>query len=72
MNTDKVVTYLKRLIQEAERLDEGSSKIHSILARAREFIRAHIGDESEFYNAVLFLDEKKRGKILDRHSLEDE
>ncbi len=59
MQTNTVINYLKRLVLEAQNLEDGSSKIHGVLARAREFIRAHIGDDSEFYNALLFMDEKK-------------
>lgn len=59
MNTEKVLVYLKRLIDEAEKIQDGSPRFHSVLARAKEFIRAHIGDDSEFYTALIFLDDKQ-------------
>lgn len=58
IKTDKVLSYIGKLVKEAEALEDGSPKIHGVLARAKEFIRVHIGDESEFYTSILFLDEK--------------
>ena len=58
LKTDKVLSYIGKLAQEAEHIEDGSPKIHGVLARAKEFIRVHIGDESEFYTSILFLDEK--------------
>ncbi|KAB7688997.1 hypothetical protein GBN24_11965 [Plesiomonas shigelloides] len=62
MQIDKAVKYIRKLIVEAEKIDPGSPKAHSLAARAKEFFRVYIGDESEFYTSLLFLDDKNPDK----------
>jgi len=65
MNTEEVIAYLEKLAVKAEQFENGAPEIHGILARAREFLRVHVGNNSEFYNAAFFLDENKpNGKAL--------
>lgn len=59
METEDVLAYVEKLATQAEKLDNDSPAIHGIAARAREFLRVHVGNESEFYNSILFLDDKK-------------
>jgi hypothetical protein len=65
MNTEEVINYLEKLATKAEQFENGAPEIHGILARAREFLRVHVGNNSEFYNSAFFLDEKNpNGKVL--------
>ncbi|OCH30489.1 hypothetical protein A6E13_04615 [Aliivibrio fischeri] len=58
MKTEKVLSYLRKLRNEAQDLDLDSEHIHSVLARSKEFIRSHINDDCEFYMSLLYLDDK--------------
>jgi len=62
MDTEKAINYVNRLATQAEQIEETSPEIHSIAARAKEFFRVYIGDESEFYTSLMFLDDKKPDK----------
>ncbi|MGD2093250.1 MAG: hypothetical protein PVH61_44225 [Candidatus Aminicenantes bacterium] len=59
MNTEDVLKYIEMLANKAEGLDSDSPEIFGLAARAREFLRVHVGEESEFYNSIFFLDDKK-------------
>jgi len=59
MKTEDILAYAEKLAKRA--LETNGSNEHSLglLASAREFLRAHVGNDNEFYGAILFLDEKK-------------
>ena len=59
MKTEKLLAYIEKLAAKAEKLDEDSPEIHGLATRAKEFLRVHVGDDSEFYNSILFLDDKQ-------------
>jgi hypothetical protein len=59
MTTDEVLEYIEKLASRAEEIDQDSPEIHGLMARAREFLRVHVGESSEFYNSIFFLNEKK-------------
>lgn len=59
MKTEDVLAYIEKLATKAEKLDDDSAEIHGLTTRAKEFLRVHVGDESEFYTSILFLDDKK-------------
>ena len=62
MDTDKAVSYVQKLVDEAEKIAPESPVCHSIAARAKEFFRVYIGDDSEFYTSLMFLDDRRPDK----------
>ena len=65
MKTEEVIDYLEKLASKAEQFEKGAPEIFGILIRAREFLRVHVGNNSEFYSGTLFLDESNlNGKAL--------
>lgn len=65
MNAEEAIDYLEKLAAKAEQYENGAPELHGILARAREFLRVYVGNNSEFYNSAFFLDEKNpNGKAL--------
>ncbi len=65
MKTEDVLSYLEKIATKAENKSTEVSEVRGLMTRAREFFRVHVGDKSEFYNAIFFIDEEKPdGKVL--------
>ena len=57
MNTNDALSYVEKLASKAEALEPDSPEISGLISRAKEFFRVHVGEKSEFYNSIMFLDD---------------
>ncbi len=65
MNTEEVIEYIEKIASKAEQLESKSPEIYGLMACAKEVLRVHVGNDSEFYNSVFSLDDKDPdGKAL--------
>lgn len=62
MKTENALAYIESLALKAEQLSDDSAEIYGLIARAKEFLRVYVGEKSEFYNSIWFLDDKNPNK----------